>query len=141
VGFSQAFFVISSSDPSSPFGTFRSSLLNSFVFMLGNFDPSAFEGNVLHGFAVFLSCVYMLIVSILLLNLLIALMGDSYAEVKGKGMAQWKLEQANIITEMQGSMSEKDRECTSTVSRHEYNYFAKHYFVSFFCSFVKTYCV
>jgi hypothetical protein len=57
----------------------------------------------------------MMIVSILLLNLLIALMGDSYGSVKEKGLAQWKLEQAQIITEMQGSMSEEDRNCTSLV--------------------------
>jgi hypothetical protein len=37
-------------------------------------------------------------VSILLLNMLIVLMGDSYGSVKEKGLAQWKLEQAQIIT-------------------------------------------
>ena len=59
--------------------------------------------------------VYVLIVSILLLNLLIALMGDSYAAVKEKGLAQWKLEQALIITEMEGSLMERDRACDATV--------------------------
>eukprot|EP01032_Pedospumella_encystans_P017121 gene17121-19520_t len=115
VGFSQAFWIISSVDRSLPFGTIQDSLLNSYVFMLGGFDPSAFEGTPLNGFATALSCFYMLIVSILLLNLLIALMGDSYGSVKEKGLAQWKLEQAQIVTEMQGSMSAEDRECSDVV--------------------------
>lgn len=84
--------------------------------MLGGFDPSAFDGLYLIKYSIFLSCIYMLIVSILLLNLLIALMGDSYGSVKEKGLAQWKLEQAQIITEMQGSMSEESRNCTAIVS-------------------------
>ena len=116
VGFSQAFWVVSEDDAELPFGTIEASLLNSFVFMLGGFDPSAFQTTYLAHFAVALSCIYMLIVSILLLNLLIALMGDSYGSVKEKGLAQWKLEQAQIITEMQGSMSDKERNCTSVVS-------------------------
>jgi hypothetical protein len=63
-----------------------------------------------------MSSIYMIIVSILLLNLLIALMGDSYGSVKEKGLAQWKLEQAQIITEMQGSMDEEKRASTAVVS-------------------------
>jgi len=115
VGFSQAFWVISSVDRDLPFGTIENSLLNSYVFMLGGFDPSAFEGSPLNRFAIALSCLYMLIVWILLLNLLIALMGDSYGAVREKGLAQWKLEQAQIVTEMQGSMSAEDRECSDVV--------------------------
>jgi hypothetical protein len=60
----------------------------------------------------------MIIVSVLLLNLLIALMGDNYGSVKEKGLAQWKLEQAQIITEMQGSMKDDKRACTAVVRRH-----------------------
>ena len=84
--------------------------------MLGGYDPSAFIGTRLYKFALGLSCLYMIIVSILLLNLLIALMGDSYSSVRGKGLAQWRLEQAQIITEMQGSMTEEERCCTAVVS-------------------------
>jgi WD40 repeat protein len=115
VGFSLAFYVVSSDDSQLPFGTMQSSLINSYVFMLGGYDPSAFEDVQLRKFAVFLSAIYMLIVNILILNLLIALMGDSYGAVKEKGLAQWKLEQAQIITEMQGTMREKDRACTDLV--------------------------
>ena len=39
----------------------------------------------------------MLVGTVLLLNLLIALMADSYATVKRKGLAQWRFEQAQLI--------------------------------------------
>jgi hypothetical protein len=56
-----------------PFSSYGTSLLYSYVFMLGGFDPSLFSSIYLEPFAVFLSTIFMLIVSILLLNLLIAL--------------------------------------------------------------------
>ena len=83
--------------------------------MLGGYDPEAFDGLTLKPFGLFLSCIFMLIVSILLLNLLIALMGDSYSSVAEKGLGQWKLEQAQIITEMAGTMKERQRNCTEIV--------------------------
>jgi hypothetical protein len=43
--------------------------------------------------------VYLLFMMILMLNLLIALMVESYETVASKGMAQWQLEQASIMTE------------------------------------------
>jgi hypothetical protein len=119
VGFSQAFWIVSRSDKSLPFSTYEGSVLYSFTFLLGNFDPSLFEGVPLYRFAIAMSSIYMIIVSILLLNLLIALMGDSYGSVKEKGLAQWKLEQAQIITEMQGSMDEEKRASTAVVSGYE----------------------
>jgi hypothetical protein len=81
------------------FSNVDGALLNSFSFMLGNFDTSAFDGLSLQSYGIFLSVIYMLIVSLLLLNLLIALMGDSYSSVSAKGLAQWRLEQAQLIIE------------------------------------------
>jgi transient receptor potential cation channel subfamily V member 6 len=116
LGFSQAFWLLASEtrdfdgDPSTnPFATIQSSLLNSFSFMLGGYDPLAFESIPLESFALLLSCLYMLIVSILLLNLLIALMGDSYSQVREKGLAQWRLEQCQLIIENAATMKESDR--------------------------------
>jgi WD40 repeat protein len=116
LGFSQAFWLLSSQrpdldgDPSTnPFATIPSSLINSFSFMLGGYDPLAFDSVPLESFALLLSCVYMLIVSILLLNLLIAMMGDSYSDVREKGLAQWRLEQCQLIIENAATMTEADR--------------------------------
>jgi hypothetical protein len=118
VGFAQAFWMICRTDRTLPFSTFEGAMLYSFVFLLGGYDPTAFEGVPLYRLGIALSAIYMIIVSVLLLNLLIALMGDSYGSVKEKGLAQWKLEQAQIITEMQGSMKDDKRACTAVVSHH-----------------------
>ena len=88
LGFSQAFWLLSmenehvtdKGDILNPFATIKGSLIGSFTFMLGGYDASYFNGLKLESFAVFLSTMFMLIVSILLLNLLIALMGDSYSK-------------------------------------------------------------
>lgn len=122
LGFSQAFWLLASEnrdldgDPSTnPFSTIPNSLLNSFTFMLGGYDPFAFSNAPLESFALFLSCIYMLIVSILLLNLLIALMGDSYGDVREKGLAQWRLEQCQLIIESAATMSQNDRKRTDHI--------------------------
>ena len=114
IGFSQAFYLLSYDEENS-FSSMDQSLLLSFTFMLGEYDPFAFTGAKLESFAVFLSTIYMMILSILLLNLLIAYMADSYSAVKAKGLAQWKLQQAQIIKEMQGSMSDNDRHSMAVV--------------------------
>jgi len=121
VGFSQAFWLLSSGfgREELPFATVGSSFLNSFSFMLGGYDPLGFDGLPLERFAVFLSTFFMLLVSLLLLNLLIALMGDSYADVREKGLAQWRLEQVNLIIESSSNMDEAD------LSRSDQIYFRK----------------
>ena len=55
----------------------------------------------------------MVLVNLLLLNLLIALMGDSYGSVREKGIAQWKLEQCQLILEqdcLPSVLSDKEAE-------------------------------
>lgn len=112
VGFSQAFWLLSNRMEGLDFSSIDKSYVSAFSYMLGNFDPDGFDGASLESWGIFLSCIYMLIGSILLLNLLIALMGDSYSDVKAKGLAQWRLEQAQLIIEFGGSLKLKDKHCT-----------------------------
>jgi len=60
------------------------------IYLFLGFDPTSFQGLELYSYGVFLSCMYMLFVTIILLNLLIALMGSSYSSVEAKGLAQWR---------------------------------------------------
>ena len=60
--------------------------------MIGGFD-SDYSGTTSPELGVVLYILFMVIVALLLLNLLIALMGDSFSAVKEKGIAQWRLEQ------------------------------------------------
>jgi len=95
VGFSQAFWVVATRHTTSPFSTFDSSMLALFTFMVGDFTPFDLPGTSSSGsldrYLQLLSTIYMLIVAILLLNLLIALMGDSFGTVKTDALAHWAL--------------------------------------------------
>lgn len=98
-GFAEAFWVLCNVDNSLAFSTVPGTLINSFAFMLGGFDPSAFTSARLSGFAAMLSVVFMLIVAILLLNLLIALMGNSYSNIQARAELQFRWEQASSLLE------------------------------------------
>jgi hypothetical protein len=98
LGFSQAFWLLSSKDSSSQFGTVPGSLLNSFLFMLGNFNAD-FEGTASPVIATIILVQFLLFMSILMLNLLIALMGESFNQVSQNGLGQWRLELAATLIE------------------------------------------
>ncbi len=56
-----------------------------------------------------LSSADVLIANVVLLNLLIAMMGDTYTNVKDKADSQWFLERARIILQIEASMSKEER--------------------------------
>lgn len=96
VGFAQAFWLLSYPNVNLPFGTITNALLNSYLYMLGNAE-SDFEGTASPSLSTLLLVLFLFFMAILMLNLLIALMGQSFASVSDKGLAQWRLEQASII--------------------------------------------
>jgi hypothetical protein len=98
VGFAQAFYAISYGDSSLNFGSVKGALLNSFFSILGNFD-SDYSGTASPALGVFLLIIFLLFMSIIMLNLLIALMGESFDSVSANKIAKWRLEQASIILE------------------------------------------
>lgn len=98
-GFAEAFWIMSKGDHTMPFGTVSKAFLSSFDFMLGNSD-SDFSGTSSKVLATLLYVMFMIIVALLLLNLLIALMGESFSRVNEKGPAQFRYEQAKIILEL-----------------------------------------
>jgi hypothetical protein len=84
------------------FATIGGTLINSFSFMLGGFDPEAFVDTPVESFTLALAVAFMLIVSIVLLNLLIAIMGNSYSTVQERTKQQYRWEQAaSIVDQMQ----------------------------------------
>lgn len=106
IGFSQAFWLLSEVDSDLPFAQIQNSFLNSYSFMLGGYDPEAFDGATLQVWATFLSVIFMLVMNLLLLNLLIALMGNSYSVVQEKGNAQWRLEQTQVVLDHASQLPE-----------------------------------
>jgi hypothetical protein len=85
-----------SEDPTLPFGTLDNAALNSFGYMLGGFDVD-FGGTISPFLMSVIFVIFETIVTILLLNLLIALMGDTYQSVSQNGLAQWRFEQCTVV--------------------------------------------
>eukprot|EP01038_Epipyxis_sp_PR26KG_P004486 gene4486-6341_t len=97
-GFSVAFWLLTYPDPTI---TFPTALFNSFLFMLGQNLQFTFESSVAPSFTMFILVIFMSFMLILMLNALIAIMGESFSSVRAVGSAQWRLEQASIILDQQ----------------------------------------
>lgn len=100
MGFAQSFWILSSVDINIAYGTVRQALLNTYYLMLVNL-PSNDDVDASHNSTMLytLIVVFTLTVTILMLNLLIALMSDAYGKIRDNGLAQWRFEQATIILE------------------------------------------
>ena len=100
LGFTQALWLLSNKQSDLPWGTMKEGFLTSFLFMLGagDVDP-LMTGTVAPALGTLLLVLFMMIMIILMLNLLIALMGDTFANVRAQGLAVWRKEQASIIVE------------------------------------------
>ncbi len=95
-GFAQGFWMLSNVDENDDFGTVRTSLYHAFLTMLGSMTPE-FKHSISKNFSVFLLCIFMMTMIIVMLNILIALMGDTFQSVRSKGLALWRREQARIV--------------------------------------------
>jgi len=109
LAFTQEFWILFdlSSNDDSQFKNIANGMLMSFQFMIGNYDTSTLELSVQPKFAIFLSVVFVVIVSILLLNLLIALMGDAYNEVKEHSTGHWNFAKAESVIDLSFQLSKQ----------------------------------
>ena len=81
-GFAASFFVLSQKDDETPLEqrTPALSLLSGFTLMLGDFEVDSYNETLNFEVAAILFVVFMLLVNVILLNLLIAIMGDIFGE-------------------------------------------------------------
>ncbi|UJR09267.1 hypothetical protein I4U23_013512 [Adineta vaga] len=105
-GFSQSFFVLFNENG---FHGYMTTIKQCFLGLLGDFDLDFYiEGT--HPFiSVSLLIFYVVVVTILLLNLLVAMMGDTYADVKKSAKKLWHLERARIALDVENNMSANER--------------------------------
>lgn len=107
VGFGNAFYLLSqvdvddSNDESASFNTAWHSFISLFEAMIGNSDFTLFEGWGLQTLCLIIYMVYIAFQSIVMLNMMIAIMGDSYERVQQGAIGQWRLELSKIILEME----------------------------------------
>ena len=115
-GFSMSFLLLFSTGPGSyrPSSTsndvmgqqtFAMSWLSGFGMMLGEYDPDSFRSTTSEAAMIVLFMVFVYLVTIVLLNLLIAIMGDKYDEVLENGRAEYQFARACMILEYEDLMS------------------------------------
>eukprot|EP01062_Namystynia_karyoxenos_P008838 TRINITY_DN13116_c0_g1_i1.p1 TRINITY_DN13116_c0_g1~~TRINITY_DN13116_c0_g1_i1.p1 ORF type:complete len:1288 (+),score=385.27 TRINITY_DN13116_c0_g1_i1:66-3929(+) len=104
LGYSQAYYILQ--DPRTPL-LFARRLYSSFVALLGSGEMQSAEAE--HGevtmlyplLSAVLSTVYALLVTVLLVNLLIAMMSSTYSDIHEESDKLWNLEWARIIHSME----------------------------------------
>lgn len=106
MGFAQAFFVLFESVGVSGFVI---SVKTCFVAMLGDFELDQFADTPYTAVSVGLLVVYVVTITILLLNLLIAMMGDTYEKINAHAIDMWHLERARIIFAIENELSAEER--------------------------------
>jgi ankyrin repeat protein len=109
MGFAQAFFVLFESVG---YAGFITSVKTMFVAMLGDFELDQFADTPYTAVSVGLLVVYVVTITILLLNLLIAMMGDTYEKINESSTSQWHLERARIIFAIENEMTSEERNST-----------------------------
>jgi len=105
-GFSQAFFVLFDENGMEGFVL---CLKQCFVGMLGDFELDTYAETTFQYVSVSLLIAYVVVVTILLLNLLIAMMGDTYGNIIEHSTQLWHLERARIVFAIENEMSVEER--------------------------------
>jgi hypothetical protein len=103
--YSRALWIICFPDSESNFSNIKGGLLEGFQFMMGGYDPFQFKDSYQEDLAIFLSVMMMVTISILLLNLLIALMGSTFGRVEQHSIAEWYLLKAQTILKQVKTLS------------------------------------
>jgi len=86
---------------SEAYGTFTKSWMSAFALTLGEFERETYEESLLVAFVFHYFTIF---VNIVLLNVLIAIISDTYERVEEKGKARGLLMRARLLLEMQDSM-------------------------------------
>eukprot|EP00997_Jenningsia_sp_PLL12_P009030 NODE_590_length_1580_cov_77.104507_g485_i0.p1 GENE.NODE_590_length_1580_cov_77.104507_g485_i0~~NODE_590_length_1580_cov_77.104507_g485_i0.p1 ORF type:complete len:506 (-),score=147.62 NODE_590_length_1580_cov_77.104507_g485_i0:61-1503(-) len=105
IGFSGAMYVLG---PDSSFSAFLSSMLHMFYASLGAFDLETFQGGQSDLLSIMLLTVWLMWSAVLLLNLLIAMMGNTFAAVTENAHRVWLLELVRIILSLDNETRSTD---------------------------------
>ncbi|CAF1025183.1 unnamed protein product, partial [Didymodactylos carnosus] len=89
---------------------FLKSVKLSFVGTFGDFDIDYFSETTYNYVSIPLLIIYIVVVAVLLLNLLIAMMGDTFKNVLGNAKQIWQLERARISYAIESDMSIEERQ-------------------------------
>ncbi|CAG9860364.1 unnamed protein product [Phyllotreta striolata] len=110
-GFSQSFFFLYKGFPgvgSTLYGSYVSTWMALFQITLGNYDYQELGSTAYPGVAKSVFAIFMVFVPILLLNMLIAMMGNTYAHVIEQSEKEWMKQWAKIVIALERAIPQSD---------------------------------
>lgn len=110
-GFSQAFYFLYKGHPqvdSTLFATYPSTWMALFQTTLGDYNYSDLNNTTYPNLAKTVFVIFMIFVPILLLNMLIAMMGNTYAHVIEQSEKEWMKQWAKIVVTLERAVSQTD---------------------------------
>ncbi|XP_055713995.1 uncharacterized protein LOC129808214 [Phlebotomus papatasi] len=111
VGFSQAFFFLYKGHPqvaASLFASYPSTWMALFQTTLGDYNYADLNNTTYPNLAKTVFVIFMIFVPILLLNMLIAMMGNTYAHVIEQSEKEWMKQWAKIVVTLERAVSQTD---------------------------------
>jgi peptidoglycan hydrolase CwlO-like protein len=110
VGFANAFYAILSKGPTSNYSTLYLAVRTSFSCMLGGYDLEELDDSTTPVVLSIFWAVFMVIVAIVLLNVLIAIISDSYERLTALSTTNWRLEKAKIVLSCHTLLSKQHKQ-------------------------------
>jgi len=108
IGMAAAFYAFEGNDNYDGPTLFGNRIERLFLVMLGNIDFEEFNSDLrAKWFGSILLVLYIILVTILLLNLLIAMMANTYNQIDSRSNQEWLLAYAQIITEIEREMGRR----------------------------------
>ncbi|XP_078596506.1 transient receptor potential cation channel subfamily V member 5-like isoform X1 [Branchiostoma floridae x Branchiostoma japonicum] len=105
ITFAPAFWIMFRDKPTEKFDSEFGSLMTLFQMTLGEFDYPVFNLAEFPALAKLLFVVFMMLVPIMLLNMLIAMMSNTFQEVVDRSEREWRRQKAKIIVSLERSFS------------------------------------
>ncbi|GMH79949.1 hypothetical protein TrST_g10365 [Triparma strigata] len=113
VGFAASFFVLfeeqSDTDGDSTHKSPPRAILQSYTTMLAGFTEDDIQGSASTGTTAILFIAFTIFINIIMLNLLIAIMGDIFDKIQENAKAEFIFARANIVPEFEGTLTKTQR--------------------------------
>lgn len=109
LGFANAFNIMFSGSELKEYESFINTFMTTFGMMMGDFDLDVFADSADRHLMNVLFIGYVLLVNIVLLNMLIAIMGDTYARVSADAESEFQAARAQLIVGILKELSPEDR--------------------------------
>ncbi|XP_066138980.1 uncharacterized protein iav [Euwallacea fornicatus] len=110
-GFSQSFFFLYKGNPNvnaTQYNSYSSTWMALFQITMGNYDYSELAMTTYPGVAKSVFGLFMVFVPVLLLNMLIAMMGNTYAHVTEQSEKEWVKQWAKIVISLERAIPQKE---------------------------------